>query len=235
MSKLMWDQTGERTGETGVKQGVLYPWVAADKAFTGGVAWNGLTSIAESPTGAEATPFYADDQKYLEIMSAEEFAGSIGAFMYPDKFKPCIGEADLVPGISVAQQNREIFGLCYRTTLVNDTNGMEYGYKIHLVYNARASVSEADHTTINDSPELIEFSWEFTTTPVEVPGMKPSAHLIIDSTKFVTEDAKAKLKAFEDILYGTDAGPAPEEGGEPVAATEARLPMPAEIAELFAA
>jgi len=223
MSKLIWDAVGERTGETGIKKGVLYSYTGG--AFTNGAAWNGLTGISESPTGAEASPFYADDQKYLEIMSAEEFAGSITAYTYPDEFKPCIGELDLVPGVSVAQQNRSIFGLSYRTTLVNDTNGTEYGYKIHLVYNARASVAEADHTTINDSPELIEFSWEFTTTPVEVPGMKSSAHIIIDSTKFTTSAQLEKLATLEDILYGTDGS---DDDG-----TVSRLPLPAELVTIL--
>jgi len=219
MSKLVWDTVGARTGETGVKQGVLYPWNGT--AFTGGVAWNGLISVSESPTGAEANPFYADDQKYIELMSAEEFAGSISAYTYPDEFKPCIGEVDLVPGISVGQQNRSLFGFSYRTTLVNDTNGLEYGYKIHLVYNAKASVSDVEHSTINDNPELIEFSWDFTTTPLDVPNMKQSAHIVIDSTK-IPSGKLTNLQALEDALYGTD------ESSDPY------LPFPDEIVTIFA-
>lgn len=228
MSKLVWDAIGERIGEVGVKQGVLYNWDNETSSFKTGVAWNGLTAVNESPTGAEATPFYADDQKYLEITSAEEFGGSIEAYTYPDEYKPCIGEAEIAPGITVGQQNRAVFGMAYRTTIVNDTNGMEHGYKIHLVYNARASVSEAAYTTINDSPEIITFNWDFTTTPVEVPNLKSTARVVIDSTKIAEAD-KPKLAALEAILYGTDATT------EPAAeATVARLPLPAEIITLFA-
>jgi len=219
MSKLSWDLVGERVGETGVKQGVLYPWNGT--AFQPGVAWNGLISVSESPTGAEANPFYADDIKYIEIMSAEEFAGSVSAYTYPDEFKSCIGEVDLATGVSVSQQNRSLFGMSYKTTLVNDTDGLEYGYKIHLVYNAKASVSEAEHSTINDSPELVEFSWDFTTTPIDVPNLKPSSHIIIDSTKLTTPADKEKLETLETALYG-------DVDSEPY------LPLPSELVTIFA-
>lgn len=227
MSKITWDAVGERLAETGVKQGVLYNWNNTTKAFDSGVGWNGLTGVSEAPTGAESTPFYADDQKYIELSSLEEFAGSISAYTYPDEYKRCIGEVEVAPGVSLAQQTREIFGFAYMVTQVNDTLGTGYGYKLHLVYNARASVSEADHATMNDSPELVEFSWDFTTTPAAVTGFKPTAHIIIDSTKFLSTEM-AKLEALLDILYGTDAD------GEGGTGTEPRLPMPDEIISMFA-
>lgn len=214
MSRIVWDKTGERQYETGTKNGVLYPQVAG--AYPKGVAWNGLTAVTESPSGAEATPLYADDIKYLNLMSVEEFGGTIEAYMYPDEFKPCNGEADLVEGVSIGQQTRQAFGFCYRTVLGNDTENNEYGYKLHLIYGALAAPSEKAYATINDSPEPITMSWEFTTTPVAVTDHKPTASLTIDSTKC---DA-TKLKALEDILYGS---------GE----SEPRLPLPDEIATLM--
>lgn len=217
MSKLVWDKTGERYYETGVKQGVLYPQ-DENGAYPKGVAWNGLTSVTESPSGAEPTPLYADDIKYLELMSAEEFGGTIESYTYPDEFAKCNGEAELVPGVSVGQQERSAFGLSYKTTLGNDVKKNDYGYKLHLVYGAMASVSEKAFQTINDNPEAITFSHEFTTTPVEVTGMKPTAHLEINSTKV---DA-VKLAALEAILYGS-------ENEEP------RLPLPDEIKTLLTA
>lgn len=217
MSKLVWDKTGERYYETGVKQGVLYPQ-DENGAYPKGVAWNGLTSVTESPSGAEPTPLYADDIKYLELMSAEEFGGTIESYTYPDEFAKCNGEAELVPGVSVGQQERSAFGLSYKTTLGNDVKKNDYGYKLHLVYGAMASVSEKAFQTINDNPEAITFSHEFTTTPVEVTGMKPTAHLEINSTKV---DA-VKLAALEVILYGS-------ENEEP------RLPLPDEIKTLLTA
>ena len=204
MSKLVWDAIGERLAETGVKNGVLYPFL--NGAYTTGVAWNGLTSVNEAPTGAEASPFYADNQKYLEIMSEEEFAGTIGCYTYPDEFKACIGEAELVAGITIAQQRHNIAGFCYRTEIVNDTDGMDHGYKIHLVYNALFGVSARDHTTINESPDLEELSFDFTATKVPVTGAKPTAHLIIDTTKIPTGSAD-KLQMLLDRLYGKDAVP----------------------------
>lgn len=227
MSKLIWDATGSRIGETGIKNAVLYPFV--NNAFAAGVAWNGLTSVNEAPTGAEANPFYADNQKYLEIMSEEEFAGSIGCYTYPDEFKACIGEAELSDGITIGQQRHTMFGLCYRTEMVNDTTGMDYGYKIHLVYNALAGVSSRDHTTVNETPELEEMSFDFSATKVPVTGAKPTAHLIIDSTKIPAGSA-AKLQTLLDQLYGKDATT------DPVAeAITPTLLTPDQVAAIFAA
>lgn len=224
MSKLKWDQLGERIAETGVDQGVLYPF--DEGVFGDGVSWNGLTSVNEAPTGGEPSPFYADNQKYLELTSEEEFAASIGCYTYPDEFKPCIGETELAAGITVAQQTHKMFGFSYRTKIVNDTNGMDHGFKIHLVYNALAGVSARDHTTMNDSPELEEISYDITTTKVAVTGGKPTAHLVIDSTKF-TEATKDKLQTILDTLYGKDAV-TPEEG-DPIPAVPAKLLMPDEV------
>ena len=218
MAKLEWDKTGERTYEAGTSKGVLYPTKEDDGSFSGGVAWNGLTAVNESPSGAEPTPLGADDQKYANMMSAEEFAGSIEGYTYPEEFGACIGEKEIAPGVVIGQQNRTEFGFCYRTLIGNDTDGLEHGYKLHLVYNALAGVAERGYTTVNDSPEAITFSWEFSTTPVAVSGSKPTACLTIDSTK---ADA-TKLAALEAILYGDTN-------------TEPRLPLPDEVAELLAA
>lgn len=215
MSKLVWDQTGERLYETGVKQGVLYVQDATG-AYPKGVAWNGLTAVTESPSGAEATPLYADDIKYLNLLSAEEFGATIEAYMYPDEFKACNGEAELASGVSLGQQKRSAFGLCYKTTVGNDVDGNDHGYKIHIIYGALAAPSEKAYATINDSPEAITFSWEVTTTPVAVDGFKPTASVTIDSTK---ADA-TKLAALEAVLYGSDSD-------------EAKLPLPAEIATIM--
>lgn len=215
MAKLVWDQTGERLYETGVKNGVLY--VQDDKgAYPAGVAWNGLTAVTESPSGAEATALYADDMKYLNLYSAEEFGATVEAYMYPDEFAACDGSAQALEGVSFGQQPRKKFGLCYRTAVGNDVLGSDYGYKIHIIYGAKASPSEKAYATINDSPEAITFSWELTTEPVAVTGFKPTATVVIDSTKV----DKDKLAALEDILYGG-------------ADTEARLPLPDEIVELM--
>ena len=216
MSKLIWDAAGERYYETGVKNGVLYPQVGA--AYPKGVAWNGLTAVTESPSGAEATPLYADDIKYLELMSKEEFGGTIEAYMYPDEFKACNGETELTTGVSIGQQTRQGFGFCYRTVIGNDTEKNAHGYKLHLVYGAMAAVSEKAYATVNDSPEAITFSWEFTTTPVEVTGHEPTSIVTIDSTKV---DA-AKMKALENVLYGTES-------------EEARLPLPDEVLSIIGA
>ena len=202
MSKLKWDQVGERIAETGVDQGVLYPF--ATTTFGDGVPWNGLTSVNEAPTGGEPSPFYADNQKYLELMSEEEFAASIGCYTYPDEFKACVGETEMAPGVTIGQQTHKMFGFSYRTKIINDTNGMDHGFKIHLVYNALAGVTARDHTTMNDSPELEEISYDITTTKVPVTGGKPTSHLVIDSTKF-TVATQAKLQAIMDALYGKDA------------------------------
>lgn len=215
MAKLVWDQTGERLYETGVKNGVLY--VQDDKgAYPAGVAWNGLTAVTESPSGAEATALYADDTKYLNLYSAEEFGATVEAYMYPDEFAACDGSAQAVEGVSFGQQPRRKFGLCYRTAVGNDVLGSDYGYKLHIIYGAKASPSEKAYATINDSPEAITFSWELTTEPVAVTGFKPTATVVIDSTKV----DKDKLAALEDILYGG-------------ADTEPRLPLPDEIVALM--
>lgn len=214
MSKLVWDQTGERLYETGVKYGVLY--VQEGTAYPNGVAWNGLTAVTESPSGAEATPLYADDIKYLNLMSAEEFGATIEAYTYPDEFMVCDGSASLLDGVYIGQQSRKAFGMCYRTTIGNDIENNEYGYKLHLIYGALAAPSEKAYATINDSPEAITFSWEVTTTPVNVTGYKPTASITIDSTKV---DAAA-LAALEAVLYGTES-------------EEARLPLPDEVKEIM--
>ena len=227
MSKLVWDKLGERLAETGVDQAVLYPFVGG--VFAEGVAWNGLTSVNEAPTGGEPNPFYADNQKYLEIMSEEEFAGSIGCYTYPDEFKPCIGEKELVAGVTVAQQARSMFGFSYRTRIVNDTDGVDHGYKIHIVYNARAGVSARDHATMNESPELEELSFDITTTKVPVTGGKPTSHLIIDTTKLPV-GSEAKLQTLLNQLYGKDAVTEPSTPAVP-----AKLLMPDEVAAIFAA
>ena len=214
MSKLVWDQTGERLYETGVKNGVLYVQEAG--AYPKGVAWNGLTAVTESPSGAEATPLYADDIKYLNLMSTEEFGATIEAYTYPDEFKVCNGEAELATGVSLGQQARKTFGMCYRTTIGNDVDGNDHGYKIHLIYGALAAPSEKAYATINDSPEAITFSWEVTTTPVNVTGFKPTSYVVIDSTKC----DEVKLAALEAKLYGSES-------------EEATLPLPDEIAEMM--
>ena len=223
MSRLVWDKVGERFYETGLDRGVLYP-MGAGSTYDKGVAWNGLTAVNESPSGAEATPLYADNIKYLNLISAEDFGATVEAYTYPPEFEACDGTAEAAPGLTFGQQARKVFGLSYRTLIGNDVDGLAHGYKIHLVYGAQASPSEKNRQTVNDSPEAVAFSWEMSTTPVDVPGFKPAAHLIIDSTK--VEDAK--LKALEDILYGKDATTEPE-----VPAVEPRLPMPAEIITLL--
>lgn len=216
MSKLVWDNTGERQYETGLKKGVLYP-IDESGVYSKGFAWNGLTAVTESPSGAESNPLYADDIKYLDLRSVEEFGGTIEAYMYPDEFAECDGSAELVAGVKIGQQKRKMFGLCYRTIVGNDVKGDDYGYKLHLVYGALASPSERAFATVNDSPEAVTMSWEFTTTPVSVKGFRPTAHLEIDSNKANAE----KLAALEAILYGTEE-------------VEARLPLPDEIATLMA-
>ena len=219
MSKIVWDKTGERFYETGVKNGVLY--IPTGGVYSKGVAWNGLTAVTESPSGAEATPLYADDIKYLNLMSNEEFGATIEAYTYPDEFAECDGSASIATGVTIGQQTRKTFGLSYRTALGNDTIGNDYGYKLHLIYGALAAPSEKGYATINDSPEAITFSWEVTTTPVSVTGFKPTASITIDSTKA----DPTKLAALEKILYGSDDSPA----------TEPRLPLPDEIASLMEA
>ena len=216
MAKLIWDKTGERFYETGVKNGVLY--VQEQNGDYGqGVAWNGLTAVTESPSGAEKTPLYADDIKYLELISTEEFGATIEAYTYPDEFGVCDGSADLSDGVTIGQQARKSFGLCYKTVVGNDVSGNDLGYKIHIIYGCKAAPSEKAYATINDSPEAITFSWEVSTTPVEVDGHKPTATVVIDSTK-CDESALAVLEA---KLFGSES-------------EEPSLPLPNEIAEMLA-
>ena len=217
MSKIVWDQTGERLYETGVKRGVLYVQDSGGSCPKG-VAWNGLTAVTESPSGAEATPLYADDIKYLNLISTEELGGTIEAYTYPDEFAECDGSASIATGVYIGQQPRKTFGMCYTTTVGNDVDSNAHGYKLHLIYGALASPSEKAYSTINDSPEAITFSWEFSTTPVNVTGFKPTANIVIDSTKATPE----KMAALEKILYGdTDVEP--------------RLPLPNEVAQVMSA
>lgn len=213
--KLTWDKTGERLYETGVDHGVLYP-LQAGGLYSKGVAWNGLTAVTESPSGAEPSPIYADNIKYLNLMSTEEFGFTIEAYMYPDEWAECDGSASIATGVQIGQQSRKTFGMSYRTVLGNDVDNNDYGYKLHLIYGALANPSEKGYATINDSPEAITFSWECSTTPVSVEGFKPTACVTIDSTKADPE----KLAALEAILYGSDD-------------VEARLPLPAEIITLM--
>lgn len=213
MAKLVWDATGERLYETGVKNGVLY--VQVDGAYPNGVVWNGLTAVTESPSGAESTALYADDTKYLNLISAEEFGATIEAYTYPDEFALCDGSAEIATGVMIGQQARKTFGMCYRTVIGNDVDSNAHGYKIHIIYGCIASPSEKAYATINDSPEAITFSWEVKTTPVNVTGYAPTASLVIDSTKV----DKEKMAALEAVLYGTES-------------EEARLPLPDEVVEL---
>lgn len=213
--RLTWDDAGKRLYETGVKQGVLYPQ-DDNGAYPKGVAWNGLTAVTESPEGAEPTPLYADDIKYLNLLSTEEFKATVEAYTYPDEFAECDGSGSLVEGVTIGQQDRKTFGLSYRTSLGNDVKGNEYGYKLHIVYGCLAAPSEKVYATVNDSPEAITFSWEVSTTPVNVTGFKPTASLVLDSVKL----GAAKMKAIEDVLYGSSAA-------------EARLPLPDEIKSII--
>lgn len=215
MSRIVWDNVGEHFYEVGVDQVVLYP-VTSGGTYPNGVAWNGVTSLSESPSGADANKQWADNLNYLTLYGAEEFGATIEAFTYPDEFAACDGSAQLVPGVVIGQQVRQGFGLCYRTKVGNDTVGQDLAYKLHIIYGCRAAPSERGYETINDSPEPITFSWEITTTPIAIAGHNPSASLTIDSRDFTTEAAKAKLTAFEDILYGS-------ENAEP------RLPLPDEV------
>lgn len=204
MAKIVWDAIGEHLYETGVDHGVLYQ-VNDQGAYVNGVAWNGLTNISESPSGAEPQKLYADNMNYLTMYSAEEFGLTIEAYTYPEEFEQNDGSASPVNGVTVGQQSRKPFGLCYRTKVGNDVKGDDFGYKLHLVYGCRAAPSERGYATINDSPEAISFSWEVSTTPVQIAGFEPSALLVIDSTKFTAEADKAKLTTLENLLYGTEA------------------------------
>lgn len=210
MPRLVWDSTGEKTYETGVEQGVLYPM--SNGTYPAGVAWNGLIGVTESPSGAEPTALYADDQKYLTLLSAEEFGATIEAYTYPDKFAECDGSKEIAPGVYAGQQTRKMFGLSYKTLYGNDVDGNSHAYKLHIIYGAYAQPSEKGYETVNDSPDAITFSWELSTSPVKVDGFDPIASLTIDSTKVDAD----KLSALENILYGSDDA-------------DARLPLPDEI------
>lgn len=215
MAVLTWDETGERLYETGVKKAVLY-LLDANNEYSQGIAWNGVSSVQESPSGAEPSDIYADDLKYLSLYSAEELGATLEAYMSPEEFDQCDGMAEAADGLTLSQQSRKTFGLSYVTTIGNDVDGNDYGYKIHLLYGCKASPSERQFSTINDSPEAISFSWSLTTTKQDVPGYKPTSLLTIDSTKFKTVQQKARLKALEDKLWGT-------------ANSDAYLPLPAEV------
>ena len=215
MSKLKWDQIGERLYETGVDKVVLFPMESTGQYGTG-VAWNGISAVNESPSGAEPTALYANNGKYLNLISNEDFAATIEAFTYPDEFEECDGSKEIAPGVVIGQQKRKVFGLAYRTLLGNDVDGNYHGYKLHLVYGCLAAPSENNHSTVNDSPEAGTMSWSVSTTPVEVADAKPTATVTIDSTKA----DKAKLKKLEDMLYGTEQA-------------ESKLPLPAEVITLM--
>lgn len=215
MSKLVWDQSGKRLYETGVDHGVLY-LIQTGGVYSKGVAWNGLTAVTESPSGADVNDIYADNMKYLGLVGAEKFGATVEAYTYPDEFAECDGSVELVKGATIGQQNRKVFGMVYRTIIGNDVDGNEHGYKLHLIYGATAAPSEKAYNTINEDPEAITFSWELSTTPVNVTGHKPTASLTIDSTKA----DPTKLAELEKILFGDTE-------------TEPRLPLPDEIAQLL--
>ena len=215
MSKLVWDQSGKRLYETGVDHGVIYP-IQTGGVYSKGVAWNGLTAVTESPSGADVNDIYADNMKYLGLVGAEKFGATVEAYTYPDEFAECDGSVELVKGATIGQQNRKVFGMVYRTVIGNDVDGNEHGYKLHLIYGATAAPSEKAYNTINEDPEAITFSWELSTTPVNVTGHKPTASLTIDSTKA----DPTKLAELEKILFGDTE-------------TEPRLPLPDEIAQLL--
>ena len=218
MSKITWNEVGERKYQTGVDRCVLYPYQAEAGTYNGGVPWNGIAAINENPSGAESTPVYADNIKYLNLTSAEDFAAGIEAFMSPEEFDECDGTAELMPGVKISQQTRKTFGLSYRTMLGNDTDGTDLGYLIHLVYGGKAAPSSKKRSTVNQTPEAMTLSWEISTTPVEVKDHKPTAHLTIDSTIL----SEAQLAAIEDVLYGAES-------------SEARLPLPNEVVEILSA
>ncbi len=216
MTKIQWDVTGQHLYETGVDHGVLYP-IANDGTYPMGYAWNGLTGVTQSPSGAEASDLYADNIKYLSLRSAEDFGATVEAYTYPDEWAQCDGSAEIATGVIAGQQGRKAFGLSYRTLIGNDVDGQNHGYKIHLIYNATAAPSERSYETVNDSPEAITFSWEVSTIPVNIGGnFKPTAHLEIDSTKANAE----QLAAFENVLYGT-------------AESNPTLPLPAAVITAF--
>ena len=220
--KIVWDAVGEHLYETGVDRGVFYEFDTTNNVYTNGVAWNGLTAVNEQPSGAEASPLYADNIKYLNLMSAEQYAATIEAYYCPDEFMACDGFVSLRDGVIIGQQPRKIFGFCYRTMIGNDTEGTAKGYKIHLVYNCQASPSEKSHATVNESPEAATLSWSISTTPVDVTNHKPTATLEIDTTK-LTDNQRT---AIENVLYGQDAG-------DNQTATTPRMPLPAEVAAII--
>lgn len=222
MTKIVWDKIGERIYETGVEQAVLYPQTAGK--YPNGVAWNGLISVSEKPSGAESTPLYANNGKYVNLLSNELFGATIEAYTYPDEYAECDGSVELVKGVKIGQQSRKPFGLSYKTQKGNDVDGTNFGYLLHLVYGASAAPSEKAYSTVNDTPEAITFSWEISTTPVSVTGHKSTATLVIDSTTVDPEE----LAKFEEILYGKDATDEPDSS-----AVEARLPFPDEVATFF--
>lgn len=220
--KLVWDAVGEHIYETGVNHAVLFPYDKTQSQYGKGVAWNGITGVTESPSGAEATPLYADNIKYLNLLSTEEFGATVTAYTYPDEFAILDGSAEIATGARIGQQARGTFALCYRTEVGNETEGNDYGYKLHFIYGATATPSEKAYSTINDSPSAIEFSWTLNTTPVSVTGFKPTATVVVDSTKC---DA-TKLARLESIVYGTD-------GAGTTAGADARIPLPDEIASIL--
>ena len=211
MSQLVWDKQGEKLYETGVSKGIFYPFDSTTNAYTKGIAWNGLTNVSENPEGGEPNPFYADNKKYLNIFSVEEFKASITAYMYPDEFAECDGSKTAVKGVKIGQQKRKTFGLSYRTEIGSDTDGTKHGYKIHFVYGCTVTPSSKEYGTINDSPEPIEFSWDLDSIPVpvtKIPDCDDTSSVVVDSTDYTTEAEKALLKAFENYIYGTNATPA---------------------------
>lgn len=222
MAAIEWDKVGEHLYETGVDRGVLYLYDQETRSYTDGVAWNGLTSVTETPSGADETALWADNIKYLSLRSIEEFGGTIEAYTYPDEWMECDGSAMPSPGVSIGQQKRRMFGLCYRTKVGNDTEGDDFGYKIHLIYGATASPSERQYQTVNDSPEATTMSWEFTTQPVNVSGYKPVSLITIDSTK-LDDKGKGALQKLLNELYGSSE------------MSKAKLPSPAEVLNMFAA
>lgn len=217
-----WDTLGNKTYETGTDRGMLYKWDKSKNGYGDGVAWSGLTSVNEAPTGADPTDLWADNIKYLSIRSAEQYGFTINAYQSPKEFDECDGMASPATGMTIGQQNRAMFGFSYRTLIGNDTEYNDYGYKIHLIYGATCSPSSKDRSTVNDSPDAVEFSWECTTTPVPVPGFKPTATIEIDSTKFTTEAEKQKLAALEAYLYGDK-----EKSSKPA------LPLPEKVIEIL--
>lgn len=219
--RMKWDQIGERLYETGLDHGVLFPMNDAGK-YAAGVPWNGLSAVNETPSGGEPTAVWADNMKYLNLLSAEDFGATVEAFTYPPEFAACDGDVEVAPGVTIGQQDRKMFGMSYRSLIGNDVSKQAYGYKIHLIYGGQVSPSERNHETLNDSPEPSPMSWELSTTPVDVPGFKPTAHMVIDSTK----TSKEKMALIEDIIYGKDA----VDGSEAVAS---RLPMPEEVIKLM--